>query len=720
MTRKNNQMLFWRFYFLAVLSAFLATPAWAGRIFEQNDFKIPDQWKMHPAGKRDFYFESPWQMHKQIIQTKEGERPFGEGACWKKGVIRVKYNDMKDDSSDSYLELLKNRDNPIVIYCSRKFEKGDTPFGCYVGHFDNTPPSDWDVNVLARINRDFGKRFIGISGIEWYRFSLLGNECRASSPEECLKQESAWYHLPVPKTRDDAWNLFQAHFLERWGKHQKAGIPIYLGQATFLNHWECRMGSKITGEEIGSLEICTPMQLAFSRGASRQYNVPWAVYIASFGGGIMGDANATTRYQFLRPDERRMEGKADYGPYSGPSLSLMKRILYASYMSGTAMVRKEADNFIFFANYDEDTADSTPPRILILQDKKTYLSPLGRIYEWLYDNIAEKHQRGIPYTPIALIFDRNHGCVLEYMQKYTVSRIPYGPGEYQTRSVINTIFPWEERTEQTKSWESNTQVTGPFGDIFDALTDDADINTLKSYPCLALVGNVRMNEGFEERLKEYLKNGGVAFMSVEQLTPELWRLAGLEDGGEELKASKWQVSGEGKTVDEGLEFIYRKARLKGAEALITAGADGGNPLTTIKQHGKGAIIVGLAGWMMVPGKEPNRMLKVYSEVMGWIADELAPVKVTGNVEKLYNRNDKGWVVTLINNDGICKYPGKKEVVKMEEAITVKLEPRFAYGNVGEWLTGEPLKDLSVIVPPGDIRIVEFEIKKNNAFIAETY
>jgi hypothetical protein len=80
------------------------------------------------------------------------------------------------------------------------------------------------------------------------------------------------------------------------------------------------------------------------------------------------------------------------------------------------------------------------------------------------------------------------------------------------------------------------------------------------------------------------------------------------------------------------------------------------------------------------------------------------------VEKLYNRNGKGWVVTLINNDGIYKYPGKKEVLKPEEAVEITLEPRFAYGAVREWVTGAEMKELKLTVPPGDVRIVEIEEK----------
>ncbi|MDD5482320.1 MAG: hypothetical protein PHP98_01520 [Kiritimatiellae bacterium] len=676
--------------FLALISCFILAESCADgapicNLDNADKFKIPERWAARPVGARDFYIESPLEIQNQEVRVGNETRLFGEVPCWKQGVLRVSYGAMRDPDGTYYKEVLSQRDNPIIIYGR---------------------PKTMDTNALMRIKRDFGKRFLGVYALEWYSHPFLGNR-----GVEGVKTVCEEYKIPLVRNRDEAFHLFELHFKNTWGGLQAAGIPVYAGQATFMNHWECRMGVSITGEEIGGNERCTPMQLAFSRGASRQYDVPWVVYIASWGGGVVGDAE--TRYLFVRPDERRLNstrsgGTYDVGPYSGTSWSLMKRMLYASYMAGTGVARKEGDKNAFFANFDADTVDSIPPCTLALQDRKTYLSPLGRIYERFYDTVTAGHERGIPYAPIALVFDKNHGCILEYSQIHTISCVPYGPGEWQTRAIINTVFPWEERRKETKSFESNTLVTGPFGDIFDVLTSDAGGEVLSSYRCLALVGNVRMNEGLEDRIKEHVKGGGVVFMAVAQMTPALWEAAGLEDGRADLQAKVWRVEGEDKRVEEDQSCTYRKAGLKGAEALIRT--ENGDPLVTIKREGKGAIVVGLAGWMTIDGPKPNRMLKVYSEVMGRIADELSPVKVSGNVEKLYNRNGKGWVVTLINNDGIYKYPGKKEVLKPEEAVEVSLEPRFAHGAVREWVTGAEMKELKLTVPPGDVRIVEIEEK----------
>jgi hypothetical protein len=70
--------------------------------------------------------------------------------------------------------------------------------------------------------------------------------------------------------------------------------------------------------------------------------------------------------------------------------------------------------------------------------------------------------------------------------------------------------------------------------------------------------------------------------------------------------------------------------------------------------------------------ENNRML--FSEIMGMFAGELAPVWVYGSeVKVLYNRNEAGWVVTLMNNRGqTIAYPGFKPAHREADTAGVVL------------------------------------------------
>jgi len=648
------------------------------KLTENQSFEIPENWKSRPLGEKDFYIMTRQYTHGTVLETKDGSKQFGEEPFVKDGAYDISISITKDEYCESILKLT----NPIIIYRNPR------------------TLSIKNLKTLENFKKDLGKRLLGVKAGEWLSHPYLGNQGKDGVAEVCKI-----HNVPVPQDRDGAYKLFEAAFTSTFGELQKAGIPVYPFHATFLNHWECRMGASITGVEIGGDERCTPMQLAFTRGASRQYNVPFGTYIACWGGGIKGDSE--TRYMYVRPDERRIGEKynADYGPYSGTSLSMQKRFLYVSYMAGANIVKKEGDKYAFFANYDEETVDRINPRVLVLQDRKTYLSPLGRVYKELYDDIVQKHERGIPYTPIALLFDKNHGCILEYSQDFLIAKVPYQKGDYQTRATINTIFPWEDRRNETKSFETNTNVTGPFGDIFDVLTNDASENVISSYKVLFLVGDVRIDESLEKILRRFVENGGTLFMSPEQMTPSLWELAGISDTGEVLKDQRGIACGSGTEIIENKEFKFKKVTLKGAMPVVESQKNQGACLVTLNKVGKGTVMVLIPEWGMVP-KSKNQMLNLYSYCVDKVKNEVVPITVKGNVQVLYNKNSKGWVVTLINNNGVYKFPGQKEVTKQEEAAPVTLEPKFKWANANEWLTGQKLSELSIIVPPGDIRIVE--------------
>ena len=61
------------------------------------------------------------------------------------------------------------------------------------------------------------------------------------------------------------------------------------------------------------------------------------------------------------------------------------------------------------------------------------------------------------------------------------------------------------------------------------------------------------------------------------------------------------------------------------------------------------------------------------------------------------------------------YPGYKPARREKDTAVVMLAPRFRYTEATEWLTGTaPARmadgNMSLVVPPGDIRIVEFAIE----------
>jgi hypothetical protein len=289
----------------------------------------------------------------------------------------------------------------------------------------------------------------------------------------------------------------------------------------------------------------------------------------------------------------------------------------------------------------------------------------------------------------------------------------------------------------------NFQRRGNYGgEIFDVLTTDASETVLNGYRAIVLVGDVRVGARLAATLEQFVRRGGTLLMVCEQMTPDLWQLAGIRDTGQMGKESGYKAAylraSDHFTYTGQGNLEYHKVTLEGAESLFVPNnyEDRGWPVATLNRVGKGSVIVGTPVWLHqgkavntttysdgVSIRSPRGMHGLFSEILGMIAAELVPVRVYGSeVRIMYNRNRTGWVVTLLNEEGAGdvwpwyaypEFPCHKPAVRQLSAAGVILEPRFKYSRATEWLTGDELAKsgrdgtASIIVPPGEVRIVEF-------------
>jgi hypothetical protein len=102
-------------------------------------------------------------------------------------------------------------------------------------------------------------------------------------------------------------------------------------------------------------------------------------------------------------------------------------------------------------------------------------------------------------------------------------------------------------------------------------------------------------------------------------------------------------------------------------------------------------------------------------LLAHLATEAVPVKVSGDVQRLINRTSNGWIVTLINNNGVFKsQSGLAQVDRAASVdVTLALEGK-GIAQAREWTTDAPLEVagassqtlVKVRVLPGDVKIVE--------------
>jgi hypothetical protein len=224
---------------------------------------------------------------------------------------------------------------------------------------------------------------------------------------------------------------------------------------------------------------------------------------------------------------------------------------------------------------------------------------------------------------------------------------------------------------------------------------------------------------------QYVEGGGTLLINAKQVE-------GSPLSEHFLGCAMTKERGEGKTsfgildstvISETKNFGFRRLNPTTAVPLVFLADSVGEetPLVLANSYGRGTVIVTAPDYLYESGSE-NRMLKLFSYLMQHLADELVPVRVEGNVERIICRNSTGWVVTLINNGGLSRQGGMPMVFdekkRVEATVTLLTEAGGEKVSAArEWMEAQavPLqkgKDgvmAKVIVPPGDVRILEFQM-----------
>ena len=256
-------------------------------------------------------------------------------------------------------------------------------------------------------------------------------------------------------------------------------------------------------------------------------------------------------------------------------------------------------------------------------------------------------------------------------------------------------------------------VPGVFGDIFDVLTA-ADVagsrskaqTLLPSYRAVVVGGRIEWSNEWIARLNEYVRNGGTVVLNAAQIKKLPEQFLGvrlLNDTGEAHNAVCLAPGDEAEYL-KGQIFRYEKVELKGAMALMTVPS--GGAIVTVNKVGKGSVV-----FVAVPDLlgEDERMTPFAAHLLAHVFADAVPVKVTGEVEYLINRTANGWVVTLLNNNGVFKPQQGMAQVDRNAYVTATISlPQMK--SASEWTSASTLKTengkATLQIPPGGLAIVE--------------
>jgi hypothetical protein len=264
------------------------------------------------------------------------------------------------------------------------------------------------------------------------------------------------------------------------------------------------------------------------------------------------------------------------------------------------------------------------------------------------------HDRGVPFTPVAIVLDHLAGYN-GYMDK------PWGilqptSGDRQTRDLFDyELFPGSDhihyRSDPNNPESSYLRAT-PYGEIFDVQLTSASSEMLSSYPVLLLVGDVEFSDSFIAKLQNAADQGSTLLLSQEHK----------------------------KALGARFESL---AKHRGIEVL----QPWANPAT-------------------------GRASAISAERLQRLSRDQLPIEISGDpIQYQVNRLTNGWVIELINNNGVAKKPGTPAMTDATAIARVELHSRIQYISAREWRSNRNYKanePMQLEVGPGRSIFIELQ------------
>lgn len=276
----------------------------------------------------------------------------------------------------------------------------------------------------------------------------------------------------------------------------------------YLDHVAAAWGAKyLVGETTNTTgwddEFRWDVSGMFLRGAARQFQVPWAWYVAVYYNGPRADGtwmnNSCARLRGLSPR---------VFPEGGVSASSQRRAWYYAYLNGANAVEPESWTSNFFTT-------NTP-------SGKAELAERGRNFAEFHEFTKRHPDRGVAYAPVAIL--------TPFAQGYRANggpawgSCPMTDGDYALDALFFTIAPgWKRREGLSVGNSEGNLHNSRFAMMYDVLVPDSPQSkedfrrALFAYPAAILVGDYPEPQRFQDVLDAYVKAGG----ELVRITPDL-------------------------------------------------------------------------------------------------------------------------------------------------------------------------------------------------------
>jgi NPCBM/NEW2 domain-containing protein/F5/8 type C domain-containing protein len=466
---------------------------------------------------------------------------------------------------------------------------------------------------------------------------------------------------------------------------------------------------------------------AHCRGALRQFggNKSWVCWL-----GYEPPRMLNYNYSMKR-------GGPQFQEEHGYPVSHSRLHIYLPYLSGINFYKNEK----FYGMLIDD----------VEQDGFQELSPLGHEFKKMMDFTKRHPDRGLTYTPVALLMDWEH-------TKPGKGGVSYGryfkfeDCDHMNHGLFyNLLYP-----ELMQAPGLNYFDTAPLGDIFDVIKPNVpekglDAKVLENYKVLFTMGGQRFDADLVGKIKAFVEKGGSFVINVEDIKKNFGSdFTGVDLKNESITVKKTRSLVDNKTYTDKYGYTLQLiTTTDDAEPLYVD--EKGNPVITQHKFGKGYVFVVAAKYMIVnKGKKPvysrlpwkhKRLVSFSEDFMRHLTAGLLPVEVVydKNIEnKVAYRVAKkgnGWVVTFINYSfdrgpvQTHKFGTSKiHEVYTREDLPVKLICNFPVQDVIEWFEDRDVEFKNVggktvvetNVPSGQFKVIEIQPQKIEIKPTEKY
>ena len=264
-------------------------------------------------------------------------------------------------------------------------------------------------------------------------------------------------------------------------------------------HYMVRSGLyTMVGAEAAQALPNSQVFYAFIRGAGKQYGVLWfgnvsvynrfgyKTYPAAF---KHHSETATHVVKTKAGNQYQCSSQNDGGPTCGTSLNLMKRLMYAHIMYGSAYVSFENGWFLGSTNT---------------------FSPIGHIQYGAKQFIESDGPQGVHVATMALFLDFFTGlCPPRHLYTSNLYRswgsLPYSEGDHLADNVLRLVYPQYQDSSYFHD-ETGFSSPTPYGDSLDVLLSDAPAWLLAQYDTVIIASNITESLEVKDNLEDFVLN----------------------------------------------------------------------------------------------------------------------------------------------------------------------------------------------------------------------